>query len=304
MTNKKIELLLVDPLAERGHILTTKYFIEEEIAKAKDDIILFCSYKYKNELNVSGNYKHIGLFHVKGYNRWFALLLHIINLFIVYAYIIVNFRGRVVRFLSYENYSMAIFAWALSKICSLELFCHNNFDLRTRFSHKIANDFCARFALNLVYMQYISDHLELNFSYRTRIIRHPLFTFCDGNDCQQRKNICLYFGVFSHDELSSILDCARRDPETDFYIRCETDAPDLPENVRFVKYLDNFDYLIINSRSIYIKCCYEYRVSGLAFIAIANKVPLYMNSSLFATNLMLEYPESTVKICDPSGILL
>lgn len=284
----KCKLLIVDPLAERGHKNFDTFFLHVFSEIFEVEFMTKDNYLKENE-----KYKTHGFNYKKGTKNRGTFFFR----YSQYRYIkesIHYFQKKgfdYIIFLSYETISMSLALNTSSKLPVL-LFEHNNIDqLLTSSIKSFFYKMIPKYALHIVYETYISNFIKVTYSKSTAVVNHPhyLKNKIEKNDVNNKDQLTIFAPSSTYND--EILEYLIRYSKQNNYMLISKGPKEISEeNLIISPFFNNYDDLMKQSDFIFITNTFNYRVSGVLYEALGNHKRVLGMQCKYLSEMQKRYP--------------
>ena len=297
----KIDIVIADPLCEKGHIPTTKFFLNE--LKENFNVCFIANLEYANMIGAKA-FSTLNIINPKPYKgiKWIAANIYI--LFKISYTAKRNFPNTQIVLLSYETISFMICRLFFFNLKNAYIFNHNNID---QLEHSLIKRLAFR-ALSvptkhLVYEPYIQKFIESNsyFKYKAMVVSHPYIYSWRPQSIGKKINIFIPH-IIDDKKLNIINIITKKNDE--FSIRAKSFKQIKSLNLYTKTYFEDFHEELIKANILIIFKLFKYRSSGVAYAAISSGCILVIKKSLFSIQLKLKYPNQVFLFTSSESLLI
>lgn len=297
MTEKKEELLVIDPLGEIGHLRFVNR--TNEILSQDYDIIFISSSSFCSKvLNVNTFIKlNDSLFKHNG--KYTFVIKQIMILLYIYINVIPKYKNTKVLFVGCENISFSLI-WRNSLKSYLLL--HNNIDKKG-----MSGYFFKRISLKvglLVFERYMVNHLKEFMRNEIFVVPHPIFKLSEhsaiDNGYADVEYILLLNVKEYSEDLDRILTYAKKNL-IHVYIKSNIQLANTSTHyVHIEPFFKDYYSLMFHSKAVFIHAPYDYRVSGVFIegMSMGKQIGFIDSSGLYNKKMQTSYPSNIMKSID------
>ena len=292
-----VKILIVDPLSELGHKNFNTYFLN--LFSEKHQVSFFTKEGYLDKATTK--YKTIyfptSLFNVD-IGRFTFRIRQILFIIRVHKYIKREKDYDLILFTSYETISFAIATFFLNikRICVIE---HNNIDqsllsvIKECF-YRLIN----KRVYHIVFEKYIANFIQSRYSKKTLQISHPFYESSE-NPVLQNKIIFSPSSTYDQVTMEKLISFCI---ENEYFLIAKGKESVSSNRMIMKPFFNDYYQNIKKSTLVFISNMFTYRVSGVAFEALAYNCPIVGFRSLFLEELYKQYPSIVFVIDDINEI--
>ena len=279
-----MNILVIDPLSELGHKNFTTYLLN--ILSGCGEVSFVTKKGYLDKENNKYKILHFpNKFFKISISKFSFRLRQIIYIYSIYKDIKKEKKYDLILFTSYETISFAVSTlfFNINKVYVIE---HNNIDqivlnkVKSWFYQRINNEIT-----HIAFEKYITTFLQVKYGKKTLYLPHPFYKY-SNNDFGKNKVIFSPSSTYKESVAEKLIEFCKKN---DYYLIAKGKQEVISERIIVRPFFNNYYQNIEKSTLIFISNFFLYRVSGVAFDALAYGRPIVGFRSLFLEELKKQY---------------